>query len=151
MFGLPISMPMMALGLFVFTLDTLPYQDFKQRYAWRWPSNSRVGARPTYQFLGVDEETISLSGVLLPELTGGDTALSLLKMMADQGKAWPLIEGTGMIYGFFVVQSFDVSRQDFFSDGKARRLEFTINLVRVDDSMLDKLGTITRSIMELLK
>ncbi|OHX10531.1 oxidoreductase [Chromobacterium sphagni] len=140
---------MMALGLFVFMMDTLPYQDFKQRYGWRWPSNSRVGARPSYQFLGVDEETITLSGRLMPELTGGDTALSLLKLMADQGKAWPLIEGTGTIYGFFVVESLEVSRQEFFSDGKARCIDFTLSLKRTDDSLLDALGALTRSVLEL--
>lgn len=145
-----LGLPMMALGLFVFCLDTLPYQDFKQKYAWRWPSNSRVGVRPAYQFLGPDEETISLSGVLLPELTGGDTALALLKLMADQGKAWPLLEGTGMIYGFFVVESLDLSRQDFFGDGKARRIEFTLNLKRVDNSMIDALGSLTRGMLELV-
>jgi hypothetical protein len=36
-----------------------------------------VGKRPTYQFLGPDEECITLSGVLLPELTGGDEQLPL--------------------------------------------------------------------------
>ncbi|SUX30706.1 phage tail protein [Chromobacterium vaccinii] len=147
----PIKMPMMALGMFVFMMDTLPYQDFKQRYAWRWPSNSRVGRRPAYQFLGVDEECFTLSGRLLPELTGGDTSLSLLKLMADQGKAWPLIEGTGTIYGFYVVESLDVSRTDFFSDGKARAIDFTLSLKRTDDSLLDMLGTLTRGVLEMVK
>ncbi|WP_201779376.1 phage tail protein [Chromobacterium subtsugae] len=145
----PVKMPMMALGLFVFMMDTLPYQDFKQKYAWRWPANGRVGRRPAYQFLGADEETISLSGRLLPELTGGDTSLTLLKLMADQGKAWPLIEGTGAIYGFYVVESLDITRQDFFSDGKARALDFTLALKRVDDSLLDSLGALARGVLEL--
>lgn len=148
MLGIP--MPMMALGLFVFMLDTMPYQQLQQQFKWRMPSNSRIGMRPSYQFIGPDEETITLSGVLLPELTGGDTALSLLKMMADQGKAWPLIEGTGAIYGFYVVESIDTTRSDFFSDGKARRIEFTITLKRTDSSLLDLLGAITRGMLELI-
>jgi phage protein U len=74
----------------------------------------------------------------MPELTGGDTALSLLKLMADQGKAWPLLEGTGMIYGFYAIESMDTTRCDFFSDGKARRIEFTITLKRTDDTLMDR-------------
>ncbi|UTH73333.1 phage tail protein [Chromobacterium sp. IIBBL 290-4] len=147
----PIKLPMMALGMFVFMMDTLPYQEFKQKFAWRWPSNSRVGRRPAYQFLGADEECITLSGRLLPELTGGDTALSLLKLMADQGKAWPLIEGTGAIYGFYVVESLDIGKQEFFSDGKARAIDFTLSLKRTDDSLLDALGALTRGVLELIK
>lgn len=150
MLGLPINMPMMALGLFVFTLDTLPYQQLQQRIGWRLASNSRVGKRPSHQFLGPDDDCITLSGVLLPELTGGDTALSLLKLMADQGKAWPLIEGSGMIYGFYAVESMDTTRTDFFSDGKARRIEFTLSLKRTDDTLLDALGTVTRGMLGMI-
>lgn len=145
-----LGLPMMALGLFVFMMETLPYQQLQQRFGWRLASNSRIGQRPGYQFLGVDEETITLSGVLLPELTGGDTALSLLKMMADQGKAWPLLEGTGMIYGFYAIESLDTTRSEFFSDGKARRIEFTLTLKRIDDTLLDALGAVTRGMLELI-
>lgn len=145
-----LGLPMMALGLFVFMMETLPYQQLQQRFGWRLASNSRIGQRPGYQFLGVDEETITLSGVLLPELTGGDTALSLLKLMADQGKAWPLLEGTGMIYGFYAVESLEITRSEFFSDGKARRIEFTLTLKRIDDTLLDALGAVTRGMLELI-
>ena len=143
-------MPMMSFGLFVFALETVPYQQLQQRTAWRLPSNSRVGQRPRHQFLGPDDETITLSGVLMPELTGGDTALSLLKLMADQGKSWPLIEGTGMIYGFYAIESMDLNRSEFFSDGKARRIEFTLSLKRTDDTLLDALGTVTRGMLDLI-
>lgn len=146
-----LGMPMMALGLFVFVMETIPYQKLQQRFAWRLPSNSRIGKRPTYQFLGPDEEPVTLSGVLMPELTGGDTALALFKLMGDQGKTWPLIEGTGAIYGFFAIESMDVTREDFFSDGKARRIDFTITLKRTDDTLLDTLGTVTRGMLELIR
>lgn len=145
-----LGLPMMALGLFVFMLDTVPYQQLQQQVKWRLPSNGRVGKRPSYQFLGPDEETVTLSGMLMPELTGGDTALALLRLMAEQGKAWPLIEGTGAIYGFFAVESLDTTRREFFSDGKARQIDFTLTLKRVDDTLLDTLGAVTRGMLELV-
>ncbi|MDR8964793.1 MULTISPECIES: phage tail protein [Burkholderia] len=46
--------------------------------------------KPARQYVGEDEETIVLSGVLLAELTGGDLSLSVLEAMADQHTAWPL-------------------------------------------------------------
>ncbi|ECD6162414.1 phage tail protein, partial [Salmonella enterica subsp. enterica] len=58
-----------TLGLFVFVLQTAPYQQMQQEVSWRHVTNSRVGQRPATQFLGVDEETITLSGELYPELT----------------------------------------------------------------------------------
>lgn len=97
-----LGLPMMALGLFVFMLDTAPYQQLQQRFAWRHSGNNRVGKRPTHQFLGPDDEPVTHRCADAGHHRR-DTALALLKIMGDQGKAWPLIEGTGMIYGFFAI------------------------------------------------
>lgn len=126
---------MLILGLFVFRLQTLPYQTLQRNVDYRWPSNSRIGLRPTLQFLGVSEEKITLSGVLMPEITGGKVSMQLLDAMAVDGRAWPLLEGTGTIYGMFVVNSVSETRSEFFSDGSARRIEFSLTLTRVDESL----------------
>ncbi|RRO14353.1 phage tail protein [Pectobacterium aquaticum] len=131
---------MLTLGLFVFQLQTLPYQNMQRNVDYRWPSNSRVGQRPALQFLGVEDEKITLSGELLPEITGGTLSLLMLETMADQGRAWPLIEGSGTIYGVFVVNSISQTKTDFFPDGRSRRIEFTITLTRVDSSLSAMLG-----------
>lgn len=139
---------MMALGLFVFSLSTLPYQELQRRRGWRYASNNRVGKRPARQYVGEDDESINLSGVLLPELTGGDLSLSVIETMADQHTAWPLIEGTGHIYGMFTIDRIDTTRTLFFRDGTARRIEFTIALTRTDD--IDMLGIVTDAIKEAI-
>ncbi len=105
---------MLSLGLFVFMRQTMPYQNMNRNIDYRWPTNSRIGLRPAAQFLGVDSEKITLSGVLLPELTGGKLSLLALELMAAQGKAWSLIEGTGTIYGMFVIESLNQTRTLFF-------------------------------------
>jgi len=126
---------MLILGLFVFRLQTLPYQTMQRNVDYRWPSNSRIGLRPALQFLGVGEEKITLSGVLMPEITGGKVSMQLLDAMAVDGRAWPMLEGTGTIYGMFVVNSVSETRSEFFSDGSARRIEFSLTLTRVDESL----------------
>ncbi|MNV93983.1 Phage P2 GpU [compost metagenome] len=60
--------------------------------------------------------------------------------MADTGKSWPLIEGTGRILGTWVIESINETRTLFFRDGAARRIEFTIALKRIDDGRADILG-----------
>ncbi|WP_439668384.1 Bacteriophage P2 tail protein GPU [Cupriavidus necator] len=132
---------MMALGQFVFSLDTTPYQDFQQQIGWRHPANSRTGRRPARQFLGPDDETITLAGVLAPELTGGDDSIEDLRKLGDSGDAHVLIEGTGRYYGLFVVETMQVTRTYFFQDGKARRIEFTLKLTRVDDEAEALIGS----------
>lgn len=137
---------MLTLGLFVFQLQTLPYQNMQRNVDYRWPSNSRVGQRPALQFLGIEEEKITLSGELLPEITGGKLSLLMLETMADQGHAWPLIEGSGTIYGVFVVNSISQKKTDFSPDGSARRIEFTVTLTRVDSSLSATLGAIVEQV-----
>ncbi|TFW71503.1 oxidoreductase [Methylotenera oryzisoli] len=142
---------MMSLGLFVFSMDTLPYQKLTHEMAWRHPSAGRVGLRPARQFAGVDDETINLSGVLLPEVSGGDLSLDLIRHMGDTGEQWPLVEGTGRVYGFFVIEKLSVNKELFFSDGKARRIEFSLNLTRVGDDQLDKIGAINDKILDFIR
>jgi phage protein U len=131
---------MLTLGLFVFQLQTVPYQSLQRDVDYRWPVNNRVGLRPLPQFLGVNEEKITLSGVLMPEITGGRLSLMALNLMADEGKAWPLLEGSGTIYGMFVVNSVSETHTEFFSHGAPRKIEFTLTLTRVDESLAAMFG-----------
>ncbi|ACO79880.1 Phage P2 GpU protein [Azotobacter vinelandii CA] len=133
---------MMALGQFVFSLSTLAYQEFQRQTDWRHGSTSRIGVRPARQFLGPGDDSITLPGVLLPELTGGIPSLDEVREMADTGRAWVLVEGTGRLYGLWVIESLSETRSLFFSDGTARRIEFSLVLKRVDDDRIDLLGTL---------
>lgn len=133
---------MMCLGQFVFSLSTLAYQDFQRQTQWRHPSNSRVGARPARQYAGPGDDTITLQGLLAPELTGSIESLDKLREMADTGAAWPLVEGTGRVYGLYAIEQLSEGKTLFFQDGASRRIEFTINLTRVDDDRIDRMGAL---------
>lgn len=142
-------MSMMVLGTFVFELHTLPFQELQHQIGWRHPATSRVGARPARQFLGPDEEAITLSGVLLPELTGGQLSLDQVQKMGDSGKAWPLIDGGGTILGLYVIESLGQTKTLFFPDGTARRIEFQLALKRADDDKVDQVGSLADSQSEV--
>lgn len=141
---------MMALGLFVFGLDTAPYQQLQRQTSWRHPSSSRVGLRPARQYVGPGDDTITLSGTLYPEITGGKVTLSMLRYMAETGKAWPLIEGTGFFYGLYVIEDLSETGSVFFADGAARKIDFSVKLTRVDDDVPDIVGIVTNELMALL-
>ncbi len=133
---------MMVLGLYVFMLRTVPYQELQYQRNWRHATNSRINRRPSTQFLGPDNDTLTLSGVLLPEITGGRLSLLALELMAETGKAWPLIEGSGTIYGMFVIESLSQTKTEFFESGTPRRIEFTLTLKRVDESLTEMFGNL---------
>ncbi|WP_032092080.1 phage tail protein [Necropsobacter rosorum] len=126
-----------TLGVFVFTRQTVPFQSFDRQSSWRHPTNSVVGQMPKTQFTGKDSETVTISGRLIPEITGGTLSLAMLELMAESGAAFPLIEGANfMLMGFFVIESIQETRTELFGDGTARAIDFTLNLKRTDDPLL---------------
>ena len=140
---------MMALGMFVFGMHTLAYQEFQRQNEWRHGSTSRIGARPARQYLGPGDETITLPGVLLPEIAGSTLSLDALRVMADTGKAWPLIEGTGLYYGLFVIEEISTTASEFFPDGAPRKIEFSLKLSRTDEDE-SLLGTLSSELLSQL-
>ena len=142
---------MMALGMFVFGMHTLAYQEFQRQTDWRHGSTSRIGTNPARQYLGRGDDSITLPGVLLPGLAGSPLSLDTLRMMADTGKAWPLVQGDGRIFGLWVIESLSETRTLFFRDGAARRIEFNLKLTRIDDGRVDLLGSVIGSIGGILR
>ncbi|MBD2825589.1 phage tail protein [Xenorhabdus szentirmaii] len=134
---------MMIYGMFVFMLQTTPYQSMNRNMDWRHVKNDRIGKSAKWQYIGPGEDSITLNGILYPEITGGDISLEALRTMAFSAKPWPLIEGTGMIYSMFVIDSLTENRTEFCSDGKAKRIEFTLSLKRVSEDIREGLHAVT--------
>ncbi|MDY9346699.1 phage tail protein [Escherichia coli] len=124
-------------------------QELQYQRSWRHAANSRVNRRPSTQFLGPENDMLTLSGVLMPEITGGRLSLLALEQMAEQGKAWPLIEGSGTIYGMYVIEGLNQTKTEFFRDGMPRRIEFTLSLKRVDESLSDMFGDLSAQLNNL--
>lgn len=142
---------MMALGMFVFGLPTLAYQELQRQTEWRHPSSSRVGTNPARQFAGRGDDTLTLPGILLPELAGSLLSLDALREMANTGKAYPMVEGSGRILGLWVIERLSETRTLFFPDGTPRRIEFSLGLTRVDDGRTDLLGAASAAGVNILR
>jgi len=137
----------LILGYFVFSLHTLAYQDLQRQLAWRHASTSRVRARPAHQFIGPDEEQITLNGVLMPGLAGSRLSLELLQAMAETGKAWPLIQGDGLLFGEYLITGIQTTGTLHFQDGAPRKIDFQMTLKRTDSALL---GDLTEQLARLL-
>lgn len=126
-------MHLMALGMFLFHVPTLAHDELTRKMDWNHARSGRVGARDAVQFVGPGNEAISLSGAVFTEITDGRTSLDSLRDMADQGEAWPLVDGTGTVFGNYVIETIDERHKGLMGDGRARRIDFAIDLLRVDD------------------
>jgi len=126
-------MHLMALGMFLFEIGTLPYDELQRKTDWRHARSTRVGARDAVQFVGPGDETISLSGSVYAEIADGRVSLDELREMAGAGDALPLVDGSGTVFGTFVIEAIDERHAYLMNDGRARRIDFGIDLLRVDD------------------
>ncbi len=124
---------LMALGTFVFDLPRLAYQQLERQMSWRHAASERVGARAAHQYVGPGEETLELSGVVAPELTGSQASLQLLEKLANEGRPLALVNGTGKVLGAFVVTAQRETHTLFFPDGTPRRIDFQLSLLRTDE------------------
>lgn len=130
---------MMVYGLFVFELRTLPYQQLQQSRAWRHVKNERINRSAKWQYIGAGDDQITLSGVLYPEITGGEISLTVLTTQAYLGRPWPLIDGTGQIYGMYVLTGMQTTRTELNRYGKAKKIEFSLSFQRCDEDLREKL------------
>ncbi|PDO84705.1 phage tail protein [Kosakonia pseudosacchari] len=130
---------MMVFGMFVFMLRTTPYQQLRHSQEWRHVKNERVNQSASWQYIGVGDDTVTLDGVLYPEITGGNLSLSALETIGFAGRPWPLIEGDGRIYGMYVLTRLERGKSEFDQYGNPKKIEFTLSLNRVDTDFREKL------------
>lgn len=131
------NFPLAILGFFPFIQRTIPFQSMSRDTSWRHPTNSVVGAMPKSQFVGKESDTISISCQLRPEITGGSMSIAALRLMADTGYAFPLIEASLFFFlGFYVIENIHEERTELFADGTPRAIDFSMQLKRTDDPML---------------
>ncbi|WP_294257183.1 phage tail protein [uncultured Sphingomonas sp.] len=127
-------MKLLSLGMFVFAIETLAYDELQRKRAWRFATNGRVGAKDAIQFTGADLETVTLSGRTHIELADGRVSLDQLIDMAAEGKDWPLVDGRGNVLGNFVITAIDERHRHFMPDGQPRQIDFGIDLLEAPDA-----------------
>ena len=120
----------MALGEYRFSVSTAAYQEFTHSAEFRWASQERLGRLPARQYLGPGEETISLRGTLHPHFRGGLGQMDRMRAEAARGEPLEMSEGTGRIWGKWVITRVEETRRVFDADGAPRRIEFRLALAR---------------------
>lgn len=119
-----------SLGLFVFELPSLPYGELQRRRDWRHEDAKRVGARSALQFTGPGDDLVTLNGVIAPGVVGSFASLDTLTEMADAGETYSFVDGTGRVWGEFVIAALDLRQKHLMVDGVPRVIDFAIDLKR---------------------
>lgn len=124
---------MMSLGLFIFSLPTVVFQELSHKREVRFAENERIGAPDAFQFIGPGPETITLNGVTAYGINHASASFAVLNRMLQSGRAHTLIDGLGNVYGQYIIRSLDLKKSSFRKFGQAKRTEWSMQLTRVDN------------------
>lgn len=128
---------MMMLGPYPFTIDTAAYQTLMRTTGWRWPGQAQIGKRDAYQFVGREDDTISLRGVVYPQFRSvGVWQVEALRALGETGKPQRLVDGTGHILGLWLITSVRENQALMGRSGTPKKQEFTLDLKKYDDDRL---------------
>ena len=121
---------MLRLGEYRFSLSTAAYQELSHSAEYRWPAAERVGRWPARQYLGPGQESINLSGVIYPYHRGGIGQIDAMRAEAAKGQPLNMSDGTGRVWGQWVILRVEETRRLLDADGTPRRVEFRLALAR---------------------
>ncbi|BDP30903.1 phage tail protein [Vibrio vulnificus] len=119
---------MMALGDYRFSINTAALKSISETHSWRWADHNVAGAKPKPQFIGPDLSSLRFMGMIYPHFRGGLEQTDKMKAEGDKGAPLRLVDGTGRDWGYWTIRQLQVEKQELFTKGVARKIEFTIEL-----------------------
>ena len=136
---------MLMLGPIRFSIEQSAYQKLQRTTQYNWATQTPLGhpimkyvglGGASRQYIGPGEDSINLDGTIYPQYNGGPLQLTLMRLSAGIGIALPLITGSGLIMGRWIIESVGETKTDFFDNGAARKIEFSLSLKRYQQDYL---------------
>lgn len=128
----------MSLGQFLFKTSTLAFQEIQRQRAWNYADNAIAFGRAKKQFMGAGEDAVTLPGLIYEEYgLGSRFALDEVASMADTGQGFVLMDGSGYLYGVYVINSIDETKSILLDNGVPRKVDYTLKLSRTDDERIE--------------
>jgi phage protein U len=124
----------MLYNLGAVAIDTTPFSiDEVERVASAdFAVKPLVGTAPQREFMGEGDDTLTLSGQLLPERIGGLTELEALHGFRRAGQRIPVMRGDGKMEGWFVITEIREAHSELGRRGIGGTLNHTLTLVKIE-------------------
>jgi phage protein U len=124
---------LMILGPFRFSVQTAAPDEITRSSSWDWQAVDRIGLAPALQYTGPQNETMTLTGRLVPGFSGGVEQISRMRELAGIGIALPLVDGTGRVHGLWVIEQLEETGKNHFKDGYPKLISFSLTLKKYGD------------------
>lgn len=123
----------LALGNFIFSVDTAAYQTLQLSVSYPWVSTDRFSNSPGYQAAAREDRHVSLTGTVYPTFRGAGS-LDDLRLMASAMTPLPVVDSRGHYLGLWVVKKITETRSLLLAGGTPRKQDFVLELMRYDDT-----------------
>lgn len=129
----------LCIGQFVFTPDDLSFTELQRQRAWNYADNSVASGRARKQFIGAGEDSLTLNGIVYQEHgIGSREAIEDLSDMASAGVGYVVMDGSGYLYGVYVIDNISENKSIMVFQGIPRKIDFSVTLKRVDDDRIEQ-------------
>lgn len=127
------------------TFDTVPFSaDSVDRSASAdIVKKAVIGGFQPREFMGEGDDTITISGRLLPTKTGGLTSLELAHSLRRSGARAPLIRGDGIRLGWFAISAISERHSEILWNGVGGVIDYQITFEPVQSTPGDGLSVIS--------
>lgn len=126
---------MLKLGSYKFSLETATYQELTRTTKYRWQASERIGNVSALQFLGESNPAITLTGASYPYFKGGTKQLDAMRAEAAKGKPLLLVDGLGVVHGYWVITNIEERQSVIGSQGIPRKINFTLGITYYDNKL----------------
>ena len=148
---------MLMLGPVMFSTDGTSFEAISRTWSFSWPAQKLAGYNPQPQYTGPGEQTLTITGTVLPGRYGSETTIDTIAGMGRLGYALPMVAGTGEVLGSWAIRSVNKNGGNYASNGGARKVEFTLTLVyygltpsaELNRKIYDKVGALPEMALDI--
>ena len=109
-------------------LQTAAPQSYTRTVEYRWAGHNRIGQRPSKQFIGVGEESITFEGVIFPEFIRNIWQVEEMRQQAATGTPFPLVRGDGTFFGLYCIERVEETGESMIAEGVPLKQTFRLEL-----------------------
>lgn len=121
---------MLSLGGYLFSVNTGSYQQLQHTTGARWASSDRLNGAPALQTTGLPATALTLNGVIYPRTVLEKLSFIQLRASAQTRKPQWLVDGTGLVWGQWVINELQEQHTVFWPNGQARKITFELQLTQ---------------------
>ena len=110
-----------------------------------------VGGRKPREAIGIGDDSLTLSGKLLPFKLGGLTELDIAHGMMASQIPQPVLRGDGRVLGYHVLEEIEEDHQNIEPNGVGFELDYTIKTQRVPPPITVDAAAIVGGLVSLFR